>query len=420
MATLNETTSADRVHIGFFGVRNAGKSSLINAVTGQDLAVVSDVAGTTTDPVRKAMELLPAGPVLLVDTPGIDDVGPLGEERVRKAKRVIDSTDVAVLAVDSTRGLTQADRDLITLFEEKQIRYIVALTKCDIDGTDGVMGLMCAGEENMPAAHVVCTSSSAGEGIHELKETIAQLAKAPAAEHRIVGDLLEPGSVVVLVIPIDESAPKGRIILPQQNTLRDILDAGATALVTKETELAQALASLGAPPALVVTDSQVFAQVAGTVPDSIPLTSFSILMARHRGTLQAQIDGADELDRIKERLESCADQGEVAPVPHILIAEACTHHRQCNDIGTVQLPKLVAAYTGIEPTFDFVAGNEFPEDLSCYDLVLHCGGCMVNDREMQWRARHAASQGIPFTNYGVALAKMKGILERTLAPLQAH
>ena len=413
MATLNDVTSADRVHIGFFGVRNAGKSSLINAVTGQDLAVVSNVAGTTTDPVRKAMELLPAGPVLIVDTPGIDDIGELGEMRVRKAKRVLDSTDVAVLAVDATRGMLPADRELVALFEEKQIPYVIALAKCDLE-TNGD-GSEAAAASGLMGWHVVRTSSETGEGIHELKEAIAQLAKSPVAEHRIVGDLLEVGDVVVLVVPIDESAPKGRLILPQQNTIRDILDAGALALVTKETELEQALSRLAAPPRMVITDSQAFGIVAQIVPESVPLTSFSILMARHRGTLDAQVDGADELDRMKERHDVDPD----AQPPHILIAEACTHHRQCNDIGTVKLPRMVGNYTGMTPTFDFVSGNEFPEDLSGYDLILHCGGCMVNDREMAWRARHAASQGVALTNYGVAIAKMKGILDRSLAPLHS-
>lgn len=413
MATLNDVTSADRVHIGFFGVRNAGKSSLINAVTGQDLAVVSNVAGTTTDPVRKAMELLPAGPVLIVDTPGIDDEGELGEMRVRKARRVLDSTDVAVLAVDGTRGVTQAERELVALFAEKQIPYVVALTKCDIASAEDHHHVARELGMTEDQGRLVATSSQTGQGIHELKETIAELAKEPTAEHRIVGDLLEVGDVLVLVCPIDESAPKGRLILPQQNTIRDIIDEGAMALVVQHGELAQALSKLGAPPRMVITDSQVFGQVASIVPDSVPLTSFSILMARHRGTLDAQVDGANELDRMRERF--AADPN--TPPPHILIAEACTHHRQCNDIGTVQLPRMVGEYTGLTPSFDFVSGNEFPEDLSAYDLVLHCGGCMVNDREMNWRARHAASQGVPLTNYGVAIAKMKGILDRSLAPL---
>ena len=301
MATLNDVTSADRVHIGFFGVRNAGKSSLINAVTGQDLAVVSNVAGTTTDPVRKAMELLPAGPVLIVDTPGIDDEGELGEMRVRKARRVLDSTDVAVLAVDGTRGVTQAERELVALFAEKQIPYVVALTKCDIASTEDHHHVARELGMTEDQGRLVATSSQTGQGIHELKETIAELAKEPTAEHRIVGDLLEVGDVLVLVCPIDESAPKGRLILPQQNTIRDIIDEGAMALVVQHGELAQALSKLSAPPRMVITDSQVFGQVASIVPDSVPLTSFSILMARHRGTLDAQVDGANELDRMRER-----------------------------------------------------------------------------------------------------------------------
>ena len=413
MATLNDVTSADRAHIGFFGVRNAGKSSLINAVTGQDLAVVSDVAGTTTDPVRKAMELLPAGPVLIVDTPGIDDEGELGEARVRKTKRVLDSTDVAVLALDVTRGVNDAERGLVALFAEKQIPYVVALTKCDLASSESSHHIARELGMGDGVGRLVSTSAATGQGIHELKETIAELAKEPAAEHPLLGDLLEAGDTVVLVVPLDESAPKGRFILPQQNTIRDILDAGALAVVAKDTELEQALGCLAQPPRMVVTDSQVFGPVARVVPASVPLTSFSILMARYRGTLSGQVDGANELDRMR----ACAESGTCDRAPRILVAEACTHHRQCNDIGTVQIPRLVAEYTGVDPDFDFVSGGEFPEDLSAYDLVIHCGGCMVNHREMAWRARHAASQGVAFTNYGVVLAKMNGILERALAPL---
>lgn len=428
MSTLNDTPSADRVHIGFFGVRNAGKSSLINAVTGQDLAVVSDVAGTTTDPVRKAMELLPAGPVLIIDTPGIDDEGELGEMRVRKTRRVLNSVDVAVLAVDATRGMAPADSELVALFEDKQIPYIIALTKCDLAEREGLDALQQGIDENAASTHAattpasghgaarrtVLTSADTGAGIHELKEAIAWLAQRDEGERRIVADLLAPGDAVVLVCPIDESAPKGRLILPQQQTIRDILDAGATALVAKETELEQALAQLAEPPRMVITDSQVFALVAGIVPESVPLTSFSIVMARYKGTLDAQVDGATELDRMRQ----AAAQGDAAS-PRILMAEGCTHHRQCEDIGTVKLPRMIRNYTGAEPTFEFSAGNDFPESLEGFDLVVHCGGCMVNEREMLWRARHAASQGIPFTNYGIAIAKMSGILERSLAALRA-
>ena len=443
MPTLNDTPSADRVLIGFFGVRNAGKSSLINAVTGQDLAVVSDVAGTTTDPVRKAMELLPAGPVLIIDTPGIDDEGDLGELRVRKARRVLNSVDVAVLAVDATRGPSTADRDLISLFGEKHIPFVVALTKCDRAGEADVpeetgtpsvsygigaaqelarmCGVLNPGTEGARSVQVlegagsetpfrvVRTSAVSGAGIHGLKEAIAGLAQRGEQERFIVSDLLSPGDCVVLVCPIDESAPKGRLILPQQQTIRDIIDAGCIALVAQDSELEGALSQLANPPRMVVTDSQVFATVSKIVPASIPLTSFSILMARYKGTLDAQVEGAAELDRMRD--------GE-AIVPRILMAEGCTHHRQCEDIGTVKLPNLVRSYTGKEPVFDFSSGNDYPDDLSAYDLVIHCGGCMVNEREMHWRARHAAAQAAPFTNYGIAIAKMTGILDRSLAPLQ--
>ena len=395
MASLNDVPSADRVHIGFFGVRNAGKSSLINAVTGQDLAVVSDVAGTTTDPVRKAMELLPAGPVLIIDTPGIDDEGKLGEARVRKTRRVLNSVDVAVLVVDATRPPAAADTDLAALFADKRIPYVVALTKSDL----GEAFALDWGE-----APVVATSSVDGRGVHELKETIAHLAKKDEPEIPIVRDLLSPGDVVVLVTPIDESAPKGRLILPQQQTIRDVLEADASAVVVKETGLAQALDALDGPPRLVITDSQAFALVASIVPDDVPLTSFSILMARHKGTLDAQLDGAAELGRLPKQA-------------HILISEGCTHHRQCEDIGTVKMPRWIADYANSEVSFDFTSGGDFPDDVSPYDLVVHCGGCMLNEREMLWRARHAAAQGVPFTNYGLAIAQMNGILERAVAPL---
>lgn len=419
MTTLNDTPSADRAHIGFFGVRNAGKSSLINAVTGQDLAVVSDVAGTTTDPVRKAMELLPAGPVLIIDTPGIDDEGALGEKRVKKTRRVLNSVDVAVLAVDATRGLVAADTDLIALFVDKHIPAVIALTKCDLADQDTVDATRTRVDEVLKSgkdgkevdACVVTTSASNGEGIHELKETIARIALRGKVEHPIVRDLLDVGDSVVLVCPIDESAPKGRLILPQQQTIRDVLEAGAHAIVTKETELEQSLAALAKPPRMVITDSQVFGLVAEIVPESIPLTSFSILMARYKGTLDAQVEGANELERMH------LNPGSIEK-PHLLIAEGCTHHRQCEDIGTVKLPRWISEYLQAEVDFDFCSGGDYPEDMSSYDVVVHCGGCMVNEREMLWRARHASSQGIPFTNYGILIAKMNGILDRSLAALE--
>ncbi len=421
MAGLNEAPSGERVAIGFFGVRNAGKSSLVNAVCGQDVAVVSDVAGTTTDPVRKSMELLPLGPVTIVDTPGFDDEGSLGESRVQRTRAVLDGIHVAVLVVDGTRGVLPADQELASLFREKGVAFVVALSKADLLGDDALLAdgdaplhdgdaqlsngdVGVAEVASKLGAHAsLAVSSQSGVGIHELKELLAHVGAAAERERRIVGDLVAPGDAVVLVCPIDEAAPKGRIILPQVQTIRDLLDAGAIPVVCRETELDQALQALSAPPALVVTDSQVFKQVAQTVDPAVPLTSFSILMARYKGDLNVQVKGARAIDALKDG-------------DRVLIAEGCTHHRQCDDIGTVKLPRMIRNHTGANPAFEFTSGREFPLDLASYALVVHCGGCMLNDREVNSRLERAAQQGVPFTNYGVAIAKMTGILDRVVRP----
>ena len=388
---LNDTPSGERVHIGFFGRRNAGKSSVVNAVTGQELAVVSDTRGTTTDPVSKAMELLPLGPVLVIDTPGFDDEGALGRKRVQKTRQVLNKTDVAVLVVDAQAGFSACDRELTALFEAKGIPYIVALNKADL-------------LENPPAAgeNALYVSAHTGAGIHELKERMARLTRTEPDGRRLVGDLLHPGNVAVLVTPIDAAAPKGRMILPQQQMIRDVLDAGAVNVVVKEDGLAAALAALKEKPAMVITDSQAFQQVAAIVPEDIPLTSFSILMARYKGVLDGAVRGAAAMKSVKD--------GDT-----VLISEGCTHHRQCGDIGTVKLPAWLRAYTGADFRFETTSGTAFPEDLSPYALILHCGGCMLNPREMLYRAKCAADAGVPMTNYGVAIAQMKGILKRSLS-----
>lgn len=390
--SLNATPSAERVHIGFFGRRNAGKSSVVNAVTGQELAVVSDVRGTTTDPVHKAMELLPIGPVVIIDTPGIDDEGALGELRVRKTKQVLNKTDIAVLVVDCTVGRSAAEDELIQIFQAKGLPYLIVYNKSDLL-PEGAMPQL---EE--PACLVSATERT---GIEELKETIGKLAKTEGPERRIVGDLIQPGEFVVLVTPIDSAAPKGRLILPQQQTIRDILDAGAIAVVTKETELRQTLEGLGTRPAMVITDSQAFAKVSAETPLEIPLTSFSILMARYKGQLQGAVLGASAIDKLQD--------GDT-----VLISEGCTHHRQCDDIGTVKMPRWLKNYTGKDLHFAFTSGTEFPDDLSPYQLVVHCGGCMLNEREMRYRQKCAGDQETPFTNYGIAIAYMQGILKRSL------
>lgn len=388
---FNETPSANRVHIGFFGKRNAGKSSIVNAVTGQDLAVVSDVKGTTTDPVYKSMELLPLGPVMIIDTPGIDDEGELGELRVRKSRQVMNKTDVAVLVIDSTNGKTQEDEELIALFREKKINYVVAYNKSDLTG-----------EELPEKDHEIRVSAKNGYNIEKLKEKIAVLAVTEDLKLKIVGDIINPSDFVVLVTPIDKAAPKGRLILPQQQTIRDILEADATAIVVKEFELRETLESLGKKPKLVITDSQVFAKVSADTPNDIFLTSFSILMARYKGILETAVKGAKVLDSLQD--------GDT-----VLISEGCTHHRQCDDIGTVKLPRWIKNFTQKQFNFKFTSGTEFPDNLSEYKLIVHCGGCMLNEREMKYRQKCAEDQHIPFTNYGILIAYMQGILKRSVA-----
>lgn len=389
---LTDTPSSERVHIGFFGLRNAGKSSLVNAVTGQDLSVVSDTLGTTTDPVSKAMEILPLGPVVVIDTPGFDDTGALGEQRVARARRVLDRTDVAVLVTDATRPLAPSEAELVGLFERRGLPYLVVRNKCDLLAKDS---------RPAPGAHEAYASAVTLEGIQELKERLARLTTNEALDSHIVGDLLSPGDVVVLVTPIDTAAPKGRMILPQQQTIRDVLDAQAVNLVTREDQLAGALASLVTPPRMVVTDSQAFGFVSKVVPLSVPLTSFSILMARHKGFLRDAVAGASALGRLTDG-------------SRVLISEGCTHHRQCKDIGTVKLPKWLHDYTGADLDLRYTSGGEFPTDLTGIDLVLHCGACMLNEAEVTSRRNRAREQGVPFTNYGIAIAQMHGILRRSL------
>lgn len=396
---MNETPSADRVHIGFFGRRNAGKSSIVNKVTGQELAVVSDVKGTTTDPVSKAMELLPMGPVVIIDTPGIDDEGHLGELRVRKAKQVLNRVDVAVLVVDVTVGKTSVDEELIHIFKEKEIPYLVVYNKADLLKTKDGNRLSSDNNLNRNTEQSIYASAATGQNIYELKEKIASLAVTDELKLRLVGDLLEPSDFAILVVPIDKAAPKGRLILPQQQTIRDVLEAGAAAIVIKEDELSNTLETLGKKPKLVITDSQVFARVSEETPEDIWLTSFSILFARFKGNLKTAAAGAAALDRLKD-----GDK--------ILISEGCTHHRQCDDIGTVKLPRWIRNYTGKELEFEYSSGRDFPEDVTKYSLIVHCGGCMLNEREMRYRQKCALDQEIPITNYGIAIAYMQGILKR--------
>lgn len=388
---LNSTPSGERIHIGFFGKRNAGKSSVVNAVTGQESAVVSDILGTTTDPVFKAMELLPLGPVMIIDTPGFDDEGSLGEQRVKKTRQVLNKTDIAVLIVDAQQGLSQTDSQLISIFKEKGLPFIIAYNKVDL-----------LDSRELLKDNEIYISAKNGTNIYELKEKIGSLSAFHSSNKRLVGDLLNAGDLAVLVVPIDSSAPKGRLILPQQQAIRDILEAGAISVVTRDTELKQTLAGLNKKPAIVITDSQAFKQVSRDVPEDVKLTSFSILMARYKGFLDGAVRGAKEIDSI--------ENGD-----RVLISEGCTHHRQCEDIGTVKLPKWLEGYTGKHFDFSFSSGTEFPEDLSKYRLIIHCGGCMLNDREMRYRMKCAEDQGIAFTNYGTAIAFMNGILKRSLA-----
>lgn len=396
--SLNDTPSGERIHIGFFGRRNAGKSSVVNAVTGQELAVVSDTKGTTTDPVSKAMELLPLGPVMIIDTPGFDDEGHLGELRVRKTKQILNRTDIAVLVIDGTEGLKQCEEQLLSIFKEKEIPYLLVYNKEDILSEDEKKSLMARQPETENSIYVSALEKT---HINELKEKLARLVKTDNTKQQLVGDLIHSSELIVLVIPIDSSAPKGRLILPQQQVIRDILEAGGAAVCVKETELPDLLSNLGNRPAMVITDSQAFAKVSQDVPDEIPLTSFSILMARYKGFLEEAVSGAAAINHLKDG-------------DRILISEGCTHHRQCEDIGTVKLPNWLKKYTGKELIIETSSGREFPEDLSPYALVIHCGGCMLNEREMKYRMKCAKDQQVPFTNYGTAIAYMQGILKRSI------
>ena len=399
--SLNTTPAAERIHIGIFGKRNAGKSSLINAVTSQDLAIVSEQKGTTTDPVYKAMELLPLGPVMIIDTPGIDDEGDLGQLRIEKAYQVLNKCDIVLLVVDAQTGITKEDKELWAKVQEKNLPGIVVLNKVDL--LSEMQQAMLTVAAMQLTKHCYLVSAETGFNIKGLKEAIAAL-KPKETERQLVGDLLHPYDVVILVTPIDSAAPKGRLILPQQQVLRNVLDNNAIGLVVQETELAQALLKLVEPPRLVVTDSQAFAKVAQIVPPNVPLTSFSILMARYKGSLENAVRAVRTLDTIQD-----GDK--------ILISEGCTHHRQCQDIGTVKMPGWIRHYTRAEPEFCFTSGGEFPADLSEYKLVVHCGGCMLNEKEMLHRNKVALAQGVPMTNYGIAIAYMHGILQRTVSPL---
>ena len=388
---LNDTPSADRVHIGFFGIRNAGKSSVVNAVTSQEISVVSDVCGTTTDPVKKAMEILPVGPVLIIDTPGFDDNGTLGELRVKRTKQILNETDVAVLVVDGVKGKQETDLQLINIFKENKIPYLVVYNKEDLlDNTEKA-------EDNE-----IYVSARNKTHIYELKEKIGKIAKVNENNKKIVSDLINPLDFVVLVVPIDSAAPKGRLILPQQQTIRDILEKGPIPIVTRESELEHTLENIGKKPAMVITDSQAFNIVNKITPSDILLTSFSILMARYKGILDTAIDGVLVISNLQE--------GDT-----VLISEGCTHHRQCDDIGSVKLPKWLQDYTGKNLNFEFTSGNSFKEDLSKYKLIIHCGGCMLNEREVSNRMKAATKQNVPITNYGIAIAYMNGILKRSLS-----
>lgn len=391
--SLNDTPSANRIHIGFFGCRNAGKSSAVNAITGQELAVVSDVLGTTTDPVQKAMELLPLGPVMIIDTPGFDDVGELGEKRIQKTKQILNRTDIAVLVVDAKKGFTATDNQLLALIQEKELPYLIIYNKSDL-------------LEKIPKEeeHSIYISALEKIGIRECKEKLAHQIPTEDMTLQIVGDLLCPEDLAVLVIPIDSAAPKGRLILPQQQVIRDILEAGAAAVTVRNTELARTLQKLEGKVRMVITDSQAFEEVAAIVPKEIPLTSFSILMARFKGYLETAVKGIQAVDSLKDG-------------DRILVSEGCTHHRQCEDIGTVKLPNWLLKYTGKDLKFEWSSGREFKEDLSPYAMVIHCGGCMLNEREVKYRMKCAVDQGIPFTNYGIAIAYMKGILQRSIEPI---
>lgn len=409
--SMNQTPTSERVHIGFFGKRNAGKSSVMNAVTDQDIAVVSDVKGTTTDPVYKSMELLPLGPAVMMDTPGIDDEGELGALRVRKSYQVLNKTDVAVLVIDGGVGASREDMALMERIRAKNLPCIVVINKKEltrpgtIEQISGMLGAAAsdktARQHQNDACSILQVSALTGEGINELKEQIARAAKIQEPERYLVRDLLEPSDIVVLVVPIDKAAPKGRLILPQQQTIRDILEADAVSVVVKENELKNVLLNLKKKPKLVITDSQVFGKVEADTPDDILLTSFSILFARYKGNLESAARGVRALDTL--------ENGDT-----VLISEGCTHHRQCGDIGTVKIPAWIEKYTGKKINIETTSGTEFPDDLGKYKLILHCGGCMLNEREMKYRLKCAEDQGVPMTNYGIAIAYMKGILKRSV------
>lgn len=397
--SMNQTPMSERLHIGFFGKRNAGKSSVVNAVTGQDLAVVSDVKGTTTDPVYKSMELLPLGPVVMMDTPGIDDEGELGALRVKKSYQVLNKTDVAVLVIDGTAGLSSEDRALVERVRRKKIPYLVVINKKEL--SDGELEGKIRSELSLEEEQILSVSAALREGINELKERIAAAANTEGEEKYLVRDLLDPSDIAVLVVPIDSAAPKGRLILPQQQTIRDILEADAVSVVVKETELKNVLRQFHKKPKMVITDSQAFGLVAKDTPEDILLTSFSILFARYKGNLEAAVRGVTALDTLED--------GDV-----VLISEGCTHHRQCEDIGTVKIPRWIREYTGKDIRIETTSGTEFPDDLTGYKMVIHCGGCMLNEREMKYRASCAADQGVPMTNYGILIAYVKGILKRSV------
>ena len=398
---MNQTPASERVHISFFGKRNAGKSSVINAITGQDLAIVSSVRGTTTDPVYNTMELLPLGPVMIIDTPGIDDEGELGALRVRKSYQVLNKTDIAILVVDSTTGKGEEELALIHRFHKKGIPYLVVYNKIDLLSGEEIKDLAMSVRPGE-----VLVSAADGMNIQELKEKIATLKPEDTHKYPLIQDLIEPLDLVILVVPIDKAAPKGRLILPQQQTIRDILERGALSLVVRDTELKSTLdhfLSQGVCPKLVVTDSQAFARVSKDVPENITLTSFSILFSRYKGELETQLEGVAALSSIQDD-------------DRILIAEGCTHHRQCGDIGTCKMPEWIRKYTGKKPVFEFTSGIEFPDDVSSYKMVVHCGGCMLNEREMKYRIACCHDQGVPITNYGLLIAQVTGILKRSLGP----
>lgn len=400
---LNNTPVGERIHIGFFGCRNVGKSSLVNSITNQDLSVVSDIKGTTTDPVKKSMELLPLGPVIIIDTPGFDDEGILGEKRIEKTKKILRSCDIAVLVTTAERGLNEVEKNLISIFKERKIPFIIAKNKLDILTQDERNKSNTSEKNTEISEKEIYVSAINKTGIEDLKNALGNLSKS--RENKLfLGDLIKPKDIVVLVTPIDSAAPKGRMIMPQQLAIRDIIDANGICVVTKESELKETLQSLNKKPTLVVTDSQVFEEVNKIVPEDIALTSFSILMARYKGFLKTAIDGVNKISKLKNGSK-------------ILISEGCTHHRQCDDIGTVKLPNWLKKYTNLDLNFEWSSGTGFPNDLKKYDLIIHCGGCMLNENEMIFRMNSAVNQNVPFTNYGIAIAYMKGILERSIKPI---